>query len=511
MSARNLYSWNNMLSGYAKLGNILRCRKLFDEMPERDVVSWNTMVIMFAKNGFCNEALGFYNKFRSLCIGVNEYSFSGVLIACVKLEEFRVTQQVHGQVFRFGYLSNLVISSSIVDAYAKSGVIGDGKKMFDEMPDRDVLAWTTLVSGYAKVGDMEMARRLFDEIPEPNPVSWTSLISGYVRSGLGPEALKLFSEMMIRGIRPDQFTFSSCLCACASIASLKHGKQIHSYLIRRVFKPNAIVVSSLIDMYSKCGSLGVGRSVFDQMDDKLDIVLWNTMLSTLAQHGLGDECIHLFHHMQRLGTKPNRITLVVILNACSHSGLVDEGIQLFESMTQVHGITADQEHYACLVDLFGRAGRFDEVKDLLQKMSCKPDGRVWNAILGACKIHGNTELGRIAAEHLIDLEPQSSAAYVLLSNIYALSGRWKSVEKVRHLMNRRQVKKEQAISWVEVESKVHSFTVFDQLHPLKDEIYLALEQLTGQMDDDDTFLNAMESLNGAIIVPELQYGNSMGI
>ncbi|KAF5186060.1 Pentatricopeptide repeat-containing protein [Thalictrum thalictroides] len=505
MSMTNLYSWNNMLSGYAKQGLIKPARKLFDEMPERDVVSWNTMVIMFAKSGFFNEALGFFRELRKLRIGLNEFSFAGVLIACVKMEKFglNLTKQVHGQVLVSGFFSNLVLSSSIVDAYSKSDLMSEAKKLFDEMPVKDVFTWTTLVSGYAKLGDMETAHRLFDEIPVPNPVSWTSLISGYARAGLGSEALKLFSDMMMRGIAPDQFTFSCSLCACASIASLKHGKQIHCHLIRTVFKANAIVVSSLIDMYSKCGSLAVGKSVFNLMGDKLDVVLWNTMISALAQHGLGEDSIQLFQDMLRVGTKPSKITLVVILNACSHSGLVDEGLHLFEFLTQEHGIDADLEHYACLVDLLGRAGRFEEVKDLLEKMPHKPDGRVWNALLGASRIHGNIELGRIAAEHLIEIEPQSSGAYVLLSNIFALIGKWESVEKVRNLMSERQVKKEQAISWLEVESKVHSFSVFDHLHPMKDELYLVLEQLVGHMDDEMILHDAMKYLDFDTIVQEL--------
>ncbi|KAF5946965.1 hypothetical protein HYC85_017193 [Camellia sinensis] len=363
MSVRNLYSWNNMLSGYVKLGMVKPARRLFDQMPEKDVVSWNTMVIGYAKSGYCDEALRFYRDFRRLSIGFNEFSFAGVLTVCVKLKE-------------------LGLSS------------------------RDVLAWTTLVSGYAKWGDMKLASELFDRMPEKNPVSWTSLIAGYARNNMGNNALELFTKMMLFQIRPDQFTFSSCLCACASIASLKHGKQIHAYLIRSGFKPNAIVVSSLIDMYSKCGCLGVGRQVFDIMGNKQDYVLWNTMISALAQHGCGEEAIQI------------------------HSGLVEEGLTYFQSMTKEHGIVPDQEHYACLVDLLGRAGCFDELMNQLDKMPCKPDGLVWNALLGVCRIHGNLELGRKAAENLIELEPQSSAAYVLLSSIYAALGKWESVEKI---------------------------------------------------------------------------------
>ncbi|XP_043718267.1 pentatricopeptide repeat-containing protein At2g21090 [Telopea speciosissima] len=488
MRVRNLFSWNNMLAGYAKQGMLKPARKLFDKMPEKDVVSWNTMIIALAQNGFCNEGLRFYAQLRRSSLGFNQFSFAGILTACVKLEHLDLTRQVHAQVLVVGFSSNVVLASSTVDAYAKCGVIDDARKMFDDMPTRDVLAWTTLVSGYAKGGDIKSARKLFNEMPEKNPVSWTALISGYVKSGLGHEALELFSEMMMMYIKPDQFTISSSLCACASIALLKHGKQIHAYLVRNHFRPNTIVVSSLIDMYSKCGSLEVSLQVFHCIGNKQDVVLWNTMISALAQHGRGKEAIQLFGDLVRAGIKPNNVTVVVILNACSHSGLVDEGLSYFKFMTKDKTIVTTQEHYACLVDLLGRAGRFNEVSELLENMPMRPDNRVWNALLGACKIHGNIELGRKAAEHLIELEPQSSPAYVLLSNMYAAVGRWESVEKVRHLMNKRRVRKERAISWVEIESKLHAFTASDLLHPSKDEIYSVLEQLAGQVEDDSLII-----------------------
>ncbi|KAE8663533.1 Pentatricopeptide repeat-containing protein [Hibiscus syriacus] len=483
MGARNLYSFNNMLSGYAKLGMIKPARQLFDQMLERDVISWNTMAIAYAKGGHFVEALRFYKELRSLCIGYNEFSFAGVLTVCVKSRELQLTRQVHGQVFVTGFLSNLVISSSLVDGYVKCGMIGDARKVFDEIKVRDVLVWTSLISGYAQWGDMESANDLFDQMPEKNPVSWTALISGYVRNGMGNKALELFTRMMVSRVRPDQFTFSSCLCACASVASLAHGKQIHACLIRTSFRPNMIVISSLIDMYSKCGNLNVGKQIFYLTSDKEDPVLWNTMISALAQHGHGEEAIRMFCDMVKQGMKPDETTFVVIVNACSHSGLVEEGLRIFESMSSDHGIIPDQHHYACLIDLLGRAGRFDLLMNHVEKMPCTPDSRVWNALLGVSRIHGNIELGRKTAEQLIELQPQSSAAYVLLSSIYSALGKWESVEKVRHLMNKRQVKKEVALSWIEHESKVHAFTVSDCLHPLKGAIYSTLDQLARQMDE----------------------------
>lgn len=489
MSVRNVYSWNNMLSGYARLRKLEAARRLFDEMPEKDFVSWNTMVVAYAQNGFSDEALGFYRELRRLGIGYNEFSFAGVLTVCVKLKELELTRQVHGQVFVAGFSSNMVLSSSVVDAYAKCGEMGDARRFFDSMTVRDVPAWTTMVSGYAKWGDMRSACGLFDQMPEKNPVSWTALIAGYARNGLGYEALTLFRKMMMFQIRPDQFTFSSCLCACASIALLKHGNQIHGFLIRSNFRPNTIVIGSLIDMYTKCGSLESACRVFNLLSCKHDVILWNTMLSALAQHGHGKEAIRMFEDMVRTGLKPDRITFVVLLNACSHSGLVQEGLRIFKSMATDHVIVPDQEHYACLIDLLGHAECFNELMNEIEKMPSKPGYQVWNAILGVCRIQGNLELGSKAAEHLIELNPQSPDAYVFLSSIYAVLGRWELVRKVRQLMNKRHVKKERAVSWIEIDNKVYTFMASDKLHPMKEVIYSVLEELAGQMEVDVSFLN----------------------
>lgn len=447
MSDRNLYSWNNMVSGYVKLGMVGPAMKLFDRMPEKDVVSWNSMVVGYAKSGEYGECVRFFKELRRSLIGFNEFSFSGVLTVCVKLKDFGFTRQVHCQVLVDGFLSNVVIASSIVDAYATCGELGDSRRFFDEMKVRDVLAWTTLVSGYAKWGEMRLARKLFHAMPEKNSVSWTALVSGYARNNMGYEALELFRNMIRSRVRPDQFTFSSCLCACAGIPSLKHGKEIHAFIIRSNFRPNTVVVSSLIDMYSKCGKLRTGERVFHVMGDKKDIILWNTMLSALAQHGFGEEAIQMFRYMVSTGLQPDRITFIIILNACSHSGLVQEGLRFFESIKSDHGIFPDQEHYACLVDLLGRAGHFDEVLKQLKRMPCEPDSRVWNALLGASRIHGNIEMGRMAAEHLIKLEPLSCAGYIALSSIYAALGKWESAENIRQVMNDRNLNKEQAFSW----------------------------------------------------------------
>ncbi|KAF5755704.1 putative tetratricopeptide-like helical domain superfamily [Helianthus annuus] len=488
MPVRNLYSWNSMLSGYAKLRMMEPARTLFDRMGEKDVVSWNTMVIGYAHNEDFNEALRFYKELKMLKIGLNEFSFAGVLTVCVKRKDLELTRQVHGQVFGFGFLSSLVLCSSMIDCYVKCGEMSDARKLFDEMPKRDVVSWTTLISGYAKWGDMNTARQLFDDMPKKNPVSCNAMISGYARNGFGHEALELFTEMMVKRVKPDQFTFSSALCACASIPSIKNGKQIHGFLIKTHFKPNTIVVSSLIDMYSKCGNLALADRVFKLTSDKTNTILWNTMISALAQHGHGESAMNVFSDMVNSQVKLDRITFVVILNACSHSGLVKDGLNTFNTMMHEHNVIPDEEHYACLIDLLGRAGCFDEVVNQLRTMPVKPDARVWKSLLGICRIHGNLDLGIKAAERLIELEPRSSVGYVLLSGMYAASGRWEHVSKVRKLMNERDVRKERGVSWLEDGNKLHAFAVSDKSHILKDELESVLEILSIQMEDDELMM-----------------------
>ncbi|XP_071700698.1 pentatricopeptide repeat-containing protein At2g21090 [Rutidosis leptorrhynchoides] len=485
MSVRNVFSWNGIISGYAKLRMMIPARKLFDQMQEKDVVTWNTMIIGYAHDGNNEEALKFYKVLRMLDIGLNEFSFAGVLTVCVNMKDLKLTKQVHCQAFGVGFLSSVVLCSSVIDCYAKCGEMNDARKLFDEMPKQDVLAWTTMVSGYAKWGDMELAKELFNKMPVKNQVSWNALISGYTRHGFGYEALELFTKMMACRVKPDQFTFSSGLCACASIASIKSGKQIHGYLIRTRFTPNTIVVSSLIDMYSKCGNLKLGQLVFKLTGDKHNTILWNTMISALAQHGHGEAAVDMFSDMVKSKVKLDRITFVIVLNACSHSGLVEKGLHFFDKVMHVHDVIPDQEHYACLIDLLGRAGRFDEVVNQLRNMHIKPDARVWKALLGVCKIHGNLELGRKAGEELIELEPGSSVGYVLLSGMYAALGKWDCVAKMRKLMNERDVRKEHGISWLENENKLHAFTVSDKTHSSKDDIESVLEMLATEMEEDD--------------------------
>ncbi|CAL5212632.1 unnamed protein product [Lathyrus oleraceus] len=482
MEVRNLYSWNNMLSGYVKLGMMKQARSMFYQMSDKDYVSWNTMVVGYAHCGRFSEALRFYGQLRRLCIGYNEFTFASVLIVCVKLKEFELCRQIHGQVFVVGFLCNVVVSSSIVDAYAKCGKMEDARRLFDEMSARDIPAWTTLVSGYALCGDMESAAEMFSQMPKKKSYSWTSLIGGYARNGMGHKALGVFRKMIEQKVRPDEFTFSNCLFACATIASLKYGKQVHAFLVRNNIRPNPVVVSAIVDMYAKCGRMETAWRVFNFNGNMQDVVLWNTMISALAYYAYGNDAVMMFNDMLKSGVKPNRTTFIAILNACSHSGLVHEGLQIFKSMNNEHGVDPDLEHYAHLIDLFGRAGCFNELMKDLFMMDCKPGDHVWYSLLGVCRLNGSIRLGREVTEFLIKWQPQSSAAYAVLSSIYVALLKWGLAEEVRHIMNERRMRKDLSISWVEIENEVHAFT--NGLHPLKETLYSALGHLNNQIEDN---------------------------
>ncbi|KAL0920457.1 hypothetical protein M5K25_009595 [Dendrobium thyrsiflorum] len=496
MPQPNVFSYNTMLAGYVRLGLIAHAVNLFNCMPHRDLVSWNTIILALARTGAAAEAAAFYSRLRSSTLGVNAHTFSALLTACASLADKGLTLQAHGQVLVAGWSYNLVVSSLLVDAYARHGIIKDARKVFDQIPVRDVLAWTAMVSAYAKGGDMGSAQQLFDEMPEKNPVSWTVLIGGYLRNGLAFEALNLFRIMVDDGVQPDQFTFSSCICAASAIASVKHGKQIHARLFRTHFKPNVIVLSSLIDMYSKCGDLEAGRRVFRHSSViRRDVVMWNTIISAVGSHGHGREAIKLFEEMVSIEIKPDSNTFVVLLTACSHSGLVLEGWQFFKSMAEKHGIVPEENHLVCLVDLLGRAGRFQEAMEWLGKEPCKFSSRAWNALLGACKIHGNLQLGEQIAQRLLELGPQSSGSYVLLSNIYAEEGKWMSVENVRQSLQDKGMRKEYATSWIEVDNVVPTVETSTN-SPLKEDIHDILSSnssllgtliFTGQSGHESTF------------------------
>jgi pentatricopeptide repeat protein len=308
------------------------------------------------------------------------------------------------------------------------------------------------------------------------------MIAGYTQNGLANEALSIFHEMQLSGTKPNAVTMVSVVLACARLAALQQGKCFHAYIIKCVFDLNVVLETTLIDMYAKCGKVEIARQMFDNISRK-NVVSWTAMIGGYAMHGLAEDAHALFIQMVQVGMKPDHITFTHILYACTHAGLVEEGWKYFNCMKQDYSITPRVDHYACMVDLLGRAGHLDEAQELIKHMPLEPNAGVWGALLGVCRTHGNIELAKHVAERLFELEPEDAGNYVLLSNIYAAAGRWDDAAKVRTMMKSKGLKKTPGCSLIEVNKKVHSFLVGDQLHPQSEQIYAVLENLKMQMKE----------------------------
>lgn len=369
------------------------------------------------------------------------------------------------------------MGSSLINMYAKCGEINDARHLFDLMSVRDASSWNGLIAGYMKAGDLKAAEELFAVLPNRNIVSWTAMISGYSQNGLADRALALFEDMRQGGndVKPNWVTIASVLPACAHSAALEQGEQIHIYAAAMGFDTHPVVQIALVAMYAKCGSLVRARHCFDRIDKKdRDVIAWNTLITAYASHGHGAEAVSSFEEMLRSGVRPNEITFIALLSGCSHSGLVDQGLRYFDCMRMVHSVEPRSEHYACIVDLLGRAGRLDEAKEMIDRMEIYAGPSIWGALLSACRVHRKLEIGEIAAKKLFVLEPENSGNYVLLSNMYAEFGRWEEVKKIRALLKDRGIRKSLSCSWIEINRKVNAFLCGDKSHPQATGIYMLL-------------------------------------
>ncbi|MCL7023346.1 hypothetical protein MKW94_030277 [Papaver nudicaule] len=342
-----------------------------------------------------------------------------------------------------------------------------------------------MISGYARSGDLVGARDLFESMPSSrNVVSWTAIISGYSQNGMYESALKMYLRMEREenGVTPNEMTIASVLPACAHLGASEIGERIETYARKKRFLRNNMYVSNaLLEMYAKCGKIDAARRIFDEIGSKKDLCTWNSMIMCMAIHGRSTEGLELFDEMVRGGTSPDDVTFVGVLLACTHEGRVKEAYQFFESMKKDFNITPKLEHYSCIVDLLGRAGKLTEAYDLINKMPVKPDSVVWGALLGACSFYGNIELAEKAVNSLLELEPHNSGVYVILSNIYASAGRWDGVARARKFMKGHQMTKVAGHSIIEVDGNVHKFIVEDKLHQNSKDIYLVLQEVSEKM------------------------------
>lgn len=313
-------------------------------------------------------------------------------------------------------------------------------------------------------------------------VSWSLMVGGYVQNGEYGNALQTFSSMICENVEVDKFTLISVVSACADTGILEQGRQIHAYIQKIGHKVDAHMCSSLIDMYAKCGSLNDAQIIFKETND-LNVVLWTSIIFGCALHGLGSEAVQLLECMMNKGIAPNEITFVGVLTACSHAGLLEEGCKYFELMPKVFGIKPGVEHYTCMVDLYGRAGCLNEIKEFIYENGISHLSAVWMSFLSSCRLHKNVELGKWVSEKLLQLEPFDAGSYILLSNLFATDHSWEESAKVRSLMQKRKVKKLPGQSWIQLKNQVHSFVMGDRSHPQASEIYSYLEKLIGRLKE----------------------------
>ncbi|XP_059656361.1 pentatricopeptide repeat-containing protein At2g13600-like [Cornus florida] len=483
----DVYMGSALVDMYAKCGSVACAQEVFDGMNERNMVTWNSLITCYEQNGPADEAIKIFVRMMECGLEPDELTLASMVSACASLLAIKEGHQIHARIVKVEkFRDDVVICNALVDMYAKCNKINEARWVFDRMPTRNVVSETSMVSGYAKVASVKAARLMFTKMIEKNVISWNALIAGYTQNGENEEALGLFHLLKRESVWPTHYTFGNLLNACSNLADLKLGRQAHTHVLKHGFQfqsgpeSDIFVGNSLIDMYMKCGSVEDGSRVFEKMVER-DWVSWNAMIVGYAQNGHGTEALGMFREMLISGEKPDHVTMIGVLCACSHTGLVEEGCQYFFSMSKEHGIEPMKDHYTCMVDLLGRAGCLNEAKKLIESIPMQPDGVVWGSLLAACKIHGNLELGKFVAEKLLEIDPENSGPYVLLSNMYAELGRWRDVTRVRKLMRQRGIVKQPGCSWIEIQGQVHNFMVKDRRHPQKKEIYLLLKILAQQM------------------------------
>ncbi|XP_010109634.2 pentatricopeptide repeat-containing protein At2g13600 [Morus notabilis] len=483
----NVYMGSALIDMYSKCGSVTCAQRVFDWMEERNRVSWNSLISCYEQNGPASEAIDVFRRMMDSGVEPDEVTLASVVSACASLLAVKEGLQIHGRVMKCEkFRDDLILGNALVDMYAKCGRIDEARWVFDRMPIRNVVSETSMISGYAKAAGVKAARLMFTKMTERNVVSWNALISGYTQIGENEEALSLFLLLKRESVWPTHYTFGNLLNACANLADLQLGKQAHTHVVKHGFRfqageePDIFVGNSLVDMYMKCGSIGDGCRVFENMAER-DHVSWNAMIVGYAQNGYGAEALGIFSRMLASGEQPDHVTMIGVLCACSHAGLVVQGRHYFRSMTEDHNLVPLKDHYTCMVDLLGRAGHLDEAKNLVESMPMQPDAVIWGSLLGACKIHRDIDLGKYVAEKLLEIDPTNSGPYVLLSNMYAELGRWGDVVKVRKLMRQRGVIKQPGCSWIELKGRVHVFLVKDKRHPKRKEICSVVKSLLKQM------------------------------
>ncbi|KAK9069371.1 hypothetical protein SSX86_011274 [Deinandra increscens subsp. villosa] len=540
-----------LIASYSRTGNIKFAHKMFDKIPNKRVDVWNAMIIAYSRKGCPDEVINLYRELNLEGLRPDSSTFTVALKACTTMMNMEMGEEVRKHAIDCGYEDDVFVASSLLNLYAKYGKMNEAQKVFDKMPKRDVVSWTTMITGFAqsgrgseaidvyrlmqrenmegdrvailgliqacanvkntkfclsvhgytvrrplltidlvvqtslvdmhaKAGNIELASRVFKSMRYKNIVACSALISGYSQNGLADNAFDLLVEMQSFGYKPDLASIVGALLACSQIGSLKLAKSLHGYMIKNLVF-DQILGTTLIDTYSKCGSLPYARNLFDKIPDK-DIVMWNAMIASYGIHGHGNEALAVFHKMLKANSKPDHTTFASLMSALSHAGLVEEGRLWFNLMVHEYNIEPADKHYACMADLLARGGHVEEAYNLIGSMKSEPGLAFWVALLSGCHNHGKFFIGEMVTKKILELNPDdNSGIYALISNFYAKSRKWDEVANVRNAMKKSGTKKVPGNSVVEVNGKLHAFLMEDKSHFEYQEILKILEMLDLEM------------------------------
>ncbi|KAK2408758.1 pentatricopeptide repeat-containing protein, chloroplastic [Trifolium repens] len=437
-----------LIDKYAQLGgsNVEHARKVFDNLSERDVFCWNVIIKGYANTGPFAEALNVYDVMRMSGTTPNRYTYPFVLKACGIERDSVKGQVIHGHAVKYGFDFDLYVGNALVAFYAKCQEIDASRKVFDEMPERDV-------------------------------VSWNSMISGNIANGYMDDAVMLFYDMLRDDYIgfPDHATLVTVLPAFAEKADVHAGYWIHCYVVKTGMELDPSVGCGLITLYSNCGYISMARAIFDQISDR-NVFVWSAIIRCYGTHGFAQEALSMFWQLVNSGQHPDGIVFLCLLSACSHAGMHGQGWHLFQSM-ETYGVAKGEAHYACMVDLLGRAGNLEKAVEFIQSMPIQPGKNVYGALLGACRIHKHLELAELAAEKLFILDPNKAGRYVILAQMYEDEGRWQDAAGLRKVIREKEIKKPIGYSSVELESGYEKFGVNDESHPFTTQIFETLVSL----------------------------------
>lgn len=545
----DIFVGNALITLYSRWGRLVEGRRVFEEMLDKDLVSWGAMLSGYTQDGnYGLEAIMLFIEMLREGLRPDHVSFTAVVSACGHEGILEMGKQIHGLTMKTGYSKHVSIGNVLISTYSKCGKVEDAKFVFDEMNGRNVVSWTTMISMveqealslfnemridgvcpndvtfiglihavttldqakegqmihgfcvktsfvselnvgnslitmYAKFQSLEDSRKIFEELKYREVISWNALISGYTQNGLYQAALQTYL-MAITESKPNQYTFGSVLSAigAAEDVSLKHGQRCHSQIIKLGLNTDPVVSNALLDTYAKRGSIHESQMVFSETPKKSQFA-WTSIISAYARHGDYESVMDWFKKMQNEGVTPDSITFLSVLTACGRKGMVDTGREIFESMVRDYTIEPSPEHYSCMADMLGRLGRLNEAEELMGKIPGGAGLSFLQSLLGACRIHGNVEMGERMADALMEMEPMESGAYVLMSNLYAEKGNWEKVAKVRKVMREKGVRKEIGFSWVDVGNvgSSHGFSSGDKSHPQSKEICRMAEFLGLEM------------------------------